>query len=117
ACEEERLSREKKTRRFPVLALQDALVRNGLSIKDVDIVGVSVNAGIYLEHHDVLHSERLRYRGEMLYSVPSYLMTLLDPNTVGGVRQRFDFLNGAKLEIEWIEHHLAHAAASFFVSP
>ena len=117
ACEEERLNRQKKTRRFPLLSVKDGLSRNKMNVDDVDICTISVNAGIYLENLSTVHSSRLRHRGEVLYSVPNYLMSIVEDNSVKASRQEFEFFNGKKIRIEWVEHHLAHAASSFFLSP
>ena len=117
ACEEERLNREKKSRKFPIQAVRDGLARSGMTLEDVDVVALSVNAGIYLEHLDTVHSERLRYRGEMLYSTPAYLISLLKDDTSTATRQQFEFAHGSKLSLDWIEHHIAHAASTFYLSP
>ena len=45
ACEEERLNREKKTRKFPVLGIHELLSKTKLSLEDVDVVGLSCLSG------------------------------------------------------------------------
>jgi len=77
---------------------------------------VAWNPAINLEAFSQPHSLRIRYPGEMLYSVPNYLMTLKEDNTALLSEQHIHFLDGSRLNIYYVMHHLAHAA-TFFFSP
>jgi len=116
AAEEERLIREKRTRRFPIRSVREALKVAGLRIEELDAVAVAWNPAINLEAFSLPHSQRARYLGEIFYNVPSYLMTLKGDNAVLFSRQTVEFVDGTKLAIYYVMHHLAHAA-SFFFSP
>jgi len=116
AVEEERLVRDKRTRRFPVQGIRQGLAHAGLSFEDVDTVAIAWNPAVNLEVHAAAQSARPRYLPEMFYSVPSHLMTLGHKDTeVVGARQSIDFADGREIAIDYVNHHTAHAG-SFFVS-
>ncbi len=116
ATEEERLVREKRTRRFPARGIQEALKEAGLQIEDLDAVAIGWNPAINLEKFSLPQSQRARYLGEIFYSVPSYLMTLKKDNRALISQQSVTFMDGTELLIYYIKHHLAHAG-TFFFSP
>jgi len=117
AVEEERLVREKRTRKFPFKGIHAALSQVDLSIADIDTIAVSWNPAINLEAHSSAQSSRARYLGEIFYSVPSHLMSLkAKGREIILSRQSIEFADGEHLSIAYVNHHVAHAA-SFFVSP
>ena len=116
AVEEERLSREKRSRKFPIQGIRAALAHAGLEMADVDAVAMSWNPAINLEAHSDAQSGRSRYPGEIFYSVPSHLMTLYENREAALSRQSITFADGVELDIVHVTHHLAHAG-SFFFSP
>ena len=56
AIEEERLTRNKRTRSFPNLSIEYLLKKNNLSFKDINAVGISWNPTINLEKFDKANS-------------------------------------------------------------
>jgi carbamoyltransferase len=116
AVEEERIIREKRTRRFPTQGIRAALAHANLTLKDVDTIAVAWNPAINLEAHDEAQSGRHRYLGELFYSVPSQLMAMKPSPQASLTHQRIEFYDGTALNLVYVPHHLGHAA-SFFVSP
>ena len=116
AAEEERLIREKRTRQFPLHAIREALKVAGLRLEDLDRVAVGWNPAINLEAFNPAQSQRPRFLGELFYSVPNHLMTLKQDRTPLLSRQTVEFLDGSRLDVSYVTHHLAHAS-SFFCSP
>ena len=116
AIEEERLVREKRTRRFPVTGIRAALASQSLALEDVDAVAIAWNPAINLEAFSLAQSQRARYLPEFLYSVPNYLMTLKNDNSVLLTEQTLSFMDQTELRTYFVMHHLAHAA-TFFFSP
>ncbi len=117
AVEEERLVREKRTRRFPTSGIRAALSHADLSFEDIDTVAVGWNPAINLEAHSAPQSARARYLGEIFYNVPSHLMSLGPKGQeIALSRQSIEYENGRELSIVYVNHHVGHAA-SFFVSP
>ena len=51
AVEEERLNREKRTRKFPILSIKYLLDQSDLKIEDLDCICVSWNPSINLEKY------------------------------------------------------------------
>ncbi len=116
AVEEERLIREKRTRKFPLTGIKAALAADGSTLDAVEAVAIAWNPAINLEAHSPAQSERSRYLGEMLYSVPSHLMTLRPAAEAELTRQRIVFVDGAAVDTWFVNHHAAHAG-TFFFSP
>jgi carbamoyltransferase len=117
AVQEERLTRNKRTKSFPIQSVKYCLEENNLSLKDIDIVTFPVNPGIYLEHFNKIQSGMPRYRGEIWYSVLNNLMSLL-PNGIFACDATQTVLldNKTRIKVQYVEHHLAHAALAFYPS-
>jgi len=122
AVQEERLNREKHSRRFPVNAIHYCLQQAKITLKEVHKISFFWNPGIHLENLNIRFSSRWRDHVEYLYNLPNYLLELLPVNInkkhVEDIVQTLNLpgLN-KKIEIHYIKHHLSHAASSFFVSP
>lgn len=117
AAHEERFNREKRTRRFPLSAMNFCLASAGATLREVDAVAVSVNPAIYLESLNTANSERARYRGELLYAPVNYLLGLTPgvDSTSARLSVAAEPLGG--LDLHYVRHHDCHAAASFLTSP
>jgi carbamoyltransferase len=114
AIEEERLTRQKHTSVFPVMAIQHCLEMAELKANDIDHIAVSFQPGLdrakkiiyglklgwkirpFLQH-DVLHS----------WFKQRALRTWLDST----------FTNSKIPRIHYVPHHISHVVGSFFVSP
>lgn len=116
ASEEERLVREKRTRRFPLVGIHEALKFSNLEFHDLDAIAISWNPAVNLEAFNLPQSQRARYHGEIFFNVPNHLLTLKTNNSVALSQQMINFIDGDKLNIYYVNHHDAHAS-SFFHSP
>lgn len=116
AAEEERLIREKRTRRFPIQGIKQGLQTANLDFNDLDAVAVGWNPGTNLEAFNLPQSQRARYLGEIFYNVPNYLMTLKQDNSSKLSQHILDFQDGSQSKVYYVMHHLSHAS-SFFFSP
>lgn len=116
AVQEERLNRDKLTRRFPMQSIRAALDFAGIGFDDVDEVAIGWNPAVNLEAFNGPNSERHRHFGEILFSVPNHLMTLKGDDAGPVMSQELRFLDGSRVPIHYVNHHLTHAAA-FFCSP
>ena len=113
---EERFNREKNSRKFPINAIKFILKDQNLKISDIDYFATGWNPAINIAKFDnAFSTERARYRGEYLYSVPNFLLQLY-----GNKESKYTFqkisLFGKDCDIYFINHHDAHAAGSFFCS-
>lgn len=109
---EERYSRVKRDRNFPVRALRDALSRAGLTASDLDGVAVAWNPSRNLRRNLNLLWDANTFRGKYLTYVPNNLATALDVEPDDQTTQ--DILG---LRVTYLDHHLAHAASAAFTSP
>jgi carbamoyltransferase len=112
AVEEERFTRKKHCTDFPKGAIEYCLQQGGITIDQVDYIG--------FYEKPMLKFERILYAAlatfphswsSFLRSMPLWLTQKLQVRAIIREETRF------KGPILFVEHHLAHAASTFFVSP
>ncbi len=115
ALEEERFTRNKHTREFPSNAIDQCLKIAGISYKDVDHLAVSIKP----TH---MWQKKLQYAVKNITKSAPFIKHEL----VGGYFKQRNFWRWYKEKfgdkssgpkVEFVEHHLAHAAGTFLVSP
>ncbi len=116
ACQEERFRRVKHYAGFPDNAIDFCLKEAGIGLLDLDHVAFFWNPGLHAETAWRGSSAR-RHHLEFLYSVPNALLSRWAGGTpVESLRQEFRLAGGKRLGIEYVTHHLAHAASAFYRS-
>ena len=115
AVEEERFRRIKHVAGFPTLAIHKCLEIGGIGGHDVHHVAVSRNPranllrkGLFALRHRP-QSRLLSDRAANYRRVGEIPQTLVETLGLGGSATRPD--------VHWVEHHPAHLASTFFVSP
>ncbi|MEL6526528.1 MAG: carbamoyltransferase N-terminal domain-containing protein [Chloroflexota bacterium] len=115
AIAEERLTRIKYYAKFPAQAINTVLGMAGLTFKDIDYVAIGRD-----------DSANTLKKAEFVLRNPGKLLSLMK---IRGERTELDDMktllvrecgaNPADLRFEQVnvEHHLAHAASSYFISP
>jgi carbamoyltransferase len=116
AVEEERLIREKKTRKFPSASIRWAMNQATIEWSNLAAIGIAWNPSINLEGHNAAQTARARYQGEMYYSIPSHLMQMRGEMAGEYSEQVLSFENGPPTRVIYVRHHMCHAA-SFYFSP
>jgi carbamoyltransferase len=118
AVAEERLSRDKRSRHFPVNSIKYCLDQAGCTIEDVDYFASSWNPGAYLTKFNPLVSNNRRSFSEHLYSVPDHIFSLFpaEKRNVDYLQQKIAHDEG-ETDIYYLTHHRVHAANGFFLSP
>jgi carbamoyltransferase len=115
AVEEERFRRIKHVAGFPTEAIHACLEMGGVRPADVDHVAVSRNPKAHLWRKG-LFALRNRPAGGMLRDRASnYRRVGSIPQTIAEVLGRKPGDNAVR--VHWVEHHPAHLASAFFVSP
>lgn len=115
AIEEERLSRDKHTTEFPRLCVGKCLEIAGITYDDIDHIAVSTKP----TH---MWKEKLIYGLRGMRNIRSFAKRELALPR-GRQKQLNNFLSAhwpqesSRPTVHYIEHHLSHAAGSFFVSP
>jgi carbamoyltransferase len=118
AAEEERFSRQKHAKgQRPVQAVNFCLRQGRLKPRDIDYIAYPWSLA-------ALRRKRAEYLRRTLFSHPSRAYKKFFRNRKE-VNDQLNFLNPLlrecgfdlnNLKIEWVEHHLAHGASSFFLS-
>ena len=121
AVTDERFTRRKHSRDFPLDSVAYCLKHAGLDLASLDCVAFFWNPGLHLESLNVRRSGSVRHHSEYLSSLPSFLLAQYpqgwERTRVTHVEQRLFLEDRARpIEIVYVTHHLAHAASAFFVS-
>jgi carbamoyltransferase len=112
AAEEERFTRKKHDTSFPINAIKYCLKSQNISIKDIDYVGFYEKPFLKFERILSQHLETFPLSFKtFLSSLPSWINEKL--RVTKTIKKKLKY----KGDILFIEHHLAHAASSFLVSP
>ena len=116
AAPEERFDRQKMSKAFPLRAIDFCLREAKISMDDIDYVAMSWNPGVHIQSASLRYSKSIRWRGEYLYSVPSYLLTRFPFTDIEFMEEKLHF-NNKKISIIFVNHHSSHAANAFLLSP
>jgi carbamoyltransferase len=116
--EEERLNRVKHTEAFPVNAIDFVLAQGGVRLCDVDVIAFNWNPYkaavaelIKLVIAPLIYFQILR-NTRPPKNLRSILASFRLKSTVNKLYQ-----GQFKGRVIWVDHHLAHAASSYFLSP
>jgi carbamoyltransferase len=115
AVEEERFRRIKHVAGFPAAAIRACLDMGGLSPQDIHHVGVSRNPKAHLLRKAWFAATRRPGRALVADRAANYRRVQAIPETVAaalGLRA-----GDRRPTMHWVEHHPAHLASTFFVSP
>ena len=114
AVEEERFRRIKHVAGFPTQAIRTCLKMGGITGRDIDHVGVSRNPRAHLWRKG-LFALRHRPGGMVRDRAANYRRVGGIPDTVAEALQLAP--SDRRPVVHWVEHHPAHLASAFFVSP
>ena len=117
AVQEERFRREKHFSGFPDQAISACLKSGGApKLTDIDSVAFFWNPAIHATTPNWRMSTMPRHHLEFLYDVPNNLLPKVGP-VPEVMEQVFHLEGGKKFRVNYVTHHLAHAAGALFTSP
>ncbi len=116
AVAEERLNRKKMSAVFPSLAIEACLKDAKLKISEIDCVVAAWNPGPHIRAASGRHIGPARWRGEYLASFPSSVLGHFGHPNIDKIQELIEF-GGHTLNLQFLNHHLAHAASAFYLSP
>ncbi len=112
AAQEERFTRKKHDTSFPVNAVKYCLQSQNIKIRDVEYVGFYEKPFLKFERVLSQHLEMFpKSLKTFISSMPSWINEKL--RVTKTIKKKLKY----KGDILFIEHHLAHAASAFLVSP
>jgi len=112
AAQEERFTRKKHDASFPEKAIRYCLASQNISINDVDSVAFYEKPLLKFERLLSQHLEMFPWSYKtFLFQMPSWFKEKL--RVLKFIKKNL----GYKKDVFFVEHHLAHAASSFFPSP
>ena len=115
AIEEERLTRKKRTRNFPVNAIKFCLESANISLDNLDAIAISWNPLINLEKFENNISSNISYIPSILSSTINYILRDIKNYNKDYFVQNIYLKNKKKLKIYFVNHHLSHASM-FYLS-
>ncbi len=112
AAEEERFTRKKHDHSFPLKAIEYCLKSQNISINDINYIGFYEKPFLKFERVLFQHLEMFPLSLKtFLSSLPSWINEKLRIPKI--IKKKLKY----KGDILFIDHHLAHAASTFLVSP
>lgn len=119
AAEEERFTRIKHIKGLPVNAIQFCLQKNGLSIRDIDVVCTSWQPWVL--------GTRVFYAAKSIFTSPNIFLAKLERGA-GQIHNEWAelfqlrklmtrYFGRGTYSIQYIDHHLSHASSVFLCSP
>lgn len=115
AVEEERFNRKKHCAGFPALAIRYCLEVAGISLDQVDHIGISRDPSAHLHKKILFSLTRLASLSGLIAA------RLANAAKIRDLRQELTRALGVaaseKVQVHNVEHHKAHMASCFFVSP
>lgn len=121
--EEERFTRIKVAHgAFPIHAIRFCLKEGGIGFDGIDYIATGWDSGKYPSHMQAFFDrsrERYGDKGESTRAWEARVLATYDPkNVIDAIRKNFaaNGYDGKLPEIRFIEHHLSHAASTFFPS-
>jgi len=112
AIEEERLTRQKRTRNFPENSIKFCLHKANIQIDDLDFIAISWNPLINLQKYSKTYKSNLEYLPNILHSSLNHLIKNQEVDE-DFMNQQIK-INNKKIEIFFIRHHLSHASNVYF---
>ena len=110
ACAQERYTKDKHSRKFPLEAINDCLKIGGISLDQIDEIAYVNDIKTFLKEIYVKPALRSLSRLKFLFEDFGKFLTLF--NTEKIVRQKLNY----KGEINFYRHHLCHIASAYYPS-
>ncbi len=114
AITEERLSRIKRDKSFPLKAIRYCCETSGLELSQITDVFIGWNPAFYFHKTDHVFHEAMQNRGKLSYLALNELASLR-PTTPKAVRHEIETLD-SNWRIHFVDHHKAHLANGFLQS-
>jgi len=116
ASSEERFSRIKRDNSFPHNAIKFCLKEAGISFEDLDCVSSGWNPRFYLQKSSNSIYNTLKERGLFLHYIANEIGSSGYVPQITGINEQIQLENGKEIKIEFVDHHLSHAAYAFHFS-
>ncbi len=110
ACAQERYSKDKHSRLFPIDAIKDCLKIGRSKINQIDQIAFVGDINLYFREMYLNHALKSKKRMQFLINDISKIEKIL--NIESFLRQKLNF----NKEIKFYKHHLCHIASSYFPS-
>ena len=114
AIQEERLNREKFTKKFPYKSIQKCLENQKIKFSDIDYVTFGWNPSNHMSRFNPLISSHRSYREHNLYTLSDNLFNLAEREFGSFTKVVHD--NSSFPKVYHINHHQSHAANAFYMS-
>ena len=115
ALQEERLNREKFTKKFPILSIKKILESEKIDFSKINCVSVGWDPSKHMNRYNPLISSFRSFREHNFYTLSDNLLSLRSNRDLGSyTKLQHDDKNFP--DVYHINHHLSHAANGFYLS-
>ena len=114
AIQEERLNREKFTKKFPYQSIKKCLENQNIKFSDIDYVTFGWNPSNHMSRFNPLISSHRNYREHNFYTSSDNLFNLVEREFGSYTQIVHD--NSLFPKVYHINHHQSHAANAFYMS-
>ena len=114
AITEERLSRIKRDKSFPVRSIEYCCENANISKYDINAIYVGWNPALYMYKSDNTLHDALKDRGKISHLVFNELSTLIYKEMIG-IKHELITPNSNR-KIHFVNHHHAHLSNAYFLS-
>ena len=115
AIQEERLNREKFTKKFPIKSIKKILENEKIEISDIDNVTIGWNPSRHMIKYNPLVSYFRSLREHNFYTITDNLLNTKTDRDLGFFT-KISYENNEFPNIYHIDHHMSHASNGFFLS-
>ncbi len=112
---EERLTKVKQDKSFPINAINYVCKAEKITLKDIKNIYIGWNPRFYLPKSDGSMLEAYRQRGKIAYFSLNELATINDKQELSNLKQVLIY-DDHEIEIKYVDHHKAHLSNGFFSS-
>lgn len=116
AVPEERFDRRKMSKAFPVKAIEYCLSQAGCTLGEIDEIVVPWNPGVSVTSASSRYTNSLQWRGDYLHAFAGSLLNMQGSPVVNCIEEIIHHPDGQN-RIKFINHHAAHMASTFYLSP
>jgi carbamoyltransferase len=85
-------------------------------LHDIDAIAIAWNPAINMNMFKKGFSHVHRWFPEILYTLPNHMMRMARPDNHEYIHQEIIFDASKKLNIYYVQHHMSHAALSYYLS-
>ena len=116
AVPEERFDRQKMSKAFPARSIEYCLAQAECTLDDLDAIVIPWNPGTSVRSASSRYTNSLQWRGDYLHAFAGSILNMQGSPVVDSMEEIIHHPDGHS-RLKFINHHAAHMASTFYLSP